>query len=371
MDESTQKRAINSLIDLWEDANFVLGKGFQARKLKPYLQATLSEPGSIIHRLIEAAPDLTQWYISNANQPVELRRKAIAQLFVRKEVQKSAWFLIHRMQNLAILYRDEGITAAKAERRITQQYEDALSTIPLKELVKVDDSVAHENEIRNLMARLGLSTGSVAGKDKRLEAVLEEHLQDIHFIGPEADNVTITTYEQDLKAAMWECAMGNRHVKHEMIKMIESAPPRPLEEQMALIVRIFRGQEHKLMRDTLLRILRKTIADLPEIKETARDHKNQYEYQQYVNEKWRRKDDPMGSIYDRNETALDNLPDNSGSEERVDLIQQLKPRELDLFYGELERLRAKSTREQWYGTKKKAQKVTQQMKYLRKKYTPR
>lgn len=64
----------------------------------------------------------------------------------------------------------------------------------------------------------------------------------------------------------------------------------------------------------------------------------------------------------------DNISDLERKDERLRLLEQLKPRELDLFNAELERREAEKTREQWYGADK-AQKVTQRIKYLKTKYS--
>ncbi|MFC2001922.1 hypothetical protein ACFLUZ_05425 [Chloroflexota bacterium] len=67
---------------------------------------------------------------------------------------------------LADLYQSEGITAAEAERLITQGFIDALTGITLDELVKIHDNVS-ENDIRDALCRFKLSTNNVAGADKR------------------------------------------------------------------------------------------------------------------------------------------------------------------------------------------------------------
>ena len=280
MDANTQ-RVIQGLITLWEDIWFVTGGSIVSKALKPLVCDTLREPGSFIEKAIASMPDNARWFISYANLPVGKRRKATSESLTRKEGKQLAWLLKRGLPLLAISCRSEGITAAEAERRLIQQYEDALSTITLKELVKADDSVTYDNAVRNLMGGFGFSTGSVTGADKRLNYVLEKRLtQESHFVGPATDNVTITTYEQDLKVALWECAKGgNKHLTYEMLRMFmgEGNQPKPIEEQIALIVRIFRGQEHDLMRDTLLRIMRKTIADLPEIRQGVRQLDKQNE----------------------------------------------------------------------------------------------
>ena len=138
-----------------------------------------------------------------------------------------------------------------------------MCSVTLKELVTVNDKTTSENPIRNLMARLHLSTGSISGKDRQLNAVLSQR-----FMTPLGDS---RLYEEDLKVAIWESAQGNKFFTYEIVKMIEGKPPRPIEEQVALITRIFRGQEHKLVRGTLIKILRETITDLPDIRQDVKD----------------------------------------------------------------------------------------------------
>jgi len=82
--------------------------------------------------------------------------------------------------------------------------------------------------------------------------------------------------------------------------------------------------------------------------------------------------DPEGEgnkIIQIKDNTIDNMQlEKDWEENRVELISQLKPRELDLFNAELERLEAKKTREQWYGSTEKVQSVTQRVKYLKSKY---
>jgi hypothetical protein len=82
-----------------------------------------------------------------------------------------------------------------------------------------------------------------------------------------------------LKAALWECARGSQHLTDELARLFmgEGNEPITIEEQMALIIRIFRGQEQDLMRDTLLRIMRLTIEDLPDIRQEVRQLDRQNE----------------------------------------------------------------------------------------------
>jgi hypothetical protein len=83
------------------------------------------------------------------------------------------------------------------------------------------------------------------------------------------------------------------------------------------------------------------------------------------------RDDNGNIVYDVADNSIDRVDtdlDNDQAAIRVRQIEQLKPRELDLLNDELERLEAKKTREQWYGSDK-ASKITQQVKYLKAKYS--
>ncbi len=385
MDAKTQEKAINGAIALWEDIYFVQGKGAMARQIKPLIQEAFREPGSFIHRFMEVAPDKAEWYIRYANYSspgfrgkikritgisIGQRRKIIGQNLTKKSHQQLARLFKHGMYTLAVVCHNMGISAAEAERRINQQYENALSDITLKELVKADDSATYENEIRNIMNKLGLSTGSVAGSDKRLSAILSHRFKTfIPFIDKK-----MSLYEQDLKAAMWECAKGNHHLQYETLKMIEGDPPRPLEEQIALIVRIFRCQEPKLMRNTLLRIMRKTIADLPDVSEQLQEKRRAYHKAQRLEAEEIRLQgaNAVRDIFlapSRNAVMTDNNTEEANKPAELrDGLRLLKPRELDLYYGELQRMEAGMTREEYYKSTKQAEKVKQKMKYLTKKY---
>ncbi|MFC2040428.1 hypothetical protein ACFLTW_04575 [Chloroflexota bacterium] len=321
MEISAQQRAINGLIDLWEDICFIQGKGHKARQLKPYIQTALIEPGSVVHRLIEYLPDREEWYThyDNYSRPglrgkvgkivggsVGQRRKIISHNLTKKTIQDLALLLKHGMYILGSGCHSMGVSAAEVERRIYRQYEDALSDIPLKELIKDEDNTTYENEIRNLMAKLGLSTGSVAGMDIRLKEVLTQRLRS--FMGK------TPSYEHDLKAALWECAKGNKHMQHEILKLIEGDPPRPIDDQITLIMRVARGQERKLIRGTIFRIIRKTIADLPDVSEELLKKHRAYNRGQKISQEEKRlegasalKDTLMSPIKSIEESVVDGI----------------------------------------------------------------
>ena len=149
-------------------------------------------------------------------------------------------------------------TEADMEKLWISHVKNVLSSITLKDL---------------LYAGLRLSTSSVAGADKRLKAILDRRFNE--FLGD------MRMYEQDLKVTLWDLiypslqalqaglfsqdVKENRHVNHVWAKFIEGEPPKTAEEQVALLLRIYKGQEPKLARTMQLNVLREAIADLPDI----------------------------------------------------------------------------------------------------------
>ena len=79
MDLETQKKAIKGLIDLWQDIYFVQAKPLFARRLRLYVEASLEEPGSSIHKIIEKALGQAEFYIKYSKYPKGKRRKLLGQ----------------------------------------------------------------------------------------------------------------------------------------------------------------------------------------------------------------------------------------------------------------------------------------------------
>jgi hypothetical protein len=258
MDIQTQQRAISGIISSFEDVSFLRGQEDVCQRVRPYLQGSFKEPGSYLHRLLEANPGVTNQWMRYESVPSSIRRQILSQNINSKTWEDAIPMGYQSFLFLAELYKDKGITAAEAERLVKKAYEDALNDVTLNELVKLHHNVS-ENDIRDALGRLKLSTGSVAGADIRLKHALDDHY------GPE--------YEQDLKIALWECSQGNNNMMAEIQKAIEGIPARSQDEQIELFTRILTGKEPELLRATLLKMVGKTIADLPGISDAIREER--------------------------------------------------------------------------------------------------
>jgi hypothetical protein len=343
MDIETQQRAISGIITSFEDVSSLRGQEDVAQRVRPYLQGSFKEPGSFLHRLLEANPGVANQWMRYESVPSSMRRQIISQSINSKTWEDAIPIGYQSFLFLAELYKDKGITAAEAEKLVKKAYEDALNNVTLDELVTLHDNVS-KNDIRDALGRLKLSTGNVAGASIRLKFELDDRY------GPE--------YEQDLKIALWECSQGNNNMMAEIQQAIEGTPARSQQEQIVLFARILTGKESELLRATLLKMIGKTIADLPGISDAIREE--------------RRREGRKGTI-PLDENCLEQIErerferTRENSEMKINL-NSLTPRELEVWNQEKERILADKTREEWYGLEK-AERVKQQIKYMKSKYS--
>jgi hypothetical protein len=169
-------------------------------------------------------------------------------------------------------------------------------------------------------------------------------------------------YDTDVKVALWECSEG-KHLD-EFAKLLSDNP----KEAAADLRRLMK--DSKAIRGIVLRILRKTITDLPDITDAVRDQRAQDN-----NKITLIHDEP---VVNSEESLFDTIPSPEGNttEERLEQLEQIAEwrnktkmfttRELKLYQNELSRLKAGKTREEFYDTPKS---VTQQLKYMRHKYS--
>ena len=373
MTNTMSQRVIDGLLDLWEDIYFVQGKRSEASQLRSSVQAALAEPGSFIHKLIEEAPGQAQFYLNYTRSPISVRRKIIEQNLTNQSFQDVFSHLDYGIRFFAIVYQREGLTAIEAERRIEHAFEHELKKITLNDLLNKPPARerlhrVEEVDMHYIMSRLALLPGTVAGASNRLRCILMQRLKTSRG----------DTYEQDLKIALWKSSKGS-HLD-EVIKMMREQGD--IEAQLDFIIRILDGEKEarKLMRTTLLRILRMTIEELPDIEDNLSDQRKQEEYLRKLNSQKRNQDEPLASIYIRDEAALERIEDKSGElyqyeDARGNIldmviekgvpIRRLDNRGLELLIDELARLKYGKTRKEYYGYKENQ--VKQQLKYLAKK----
>ncbi len=251
MDANTQERAITGLIALWEDIYFVQGKESIAAKLKPGIEDALKEVGPLFFSLAEG-------FAKYNDYPLETRRDLIKKDLEQKPNKLLVEFLKRWLFYTARGCNRIGRTEAEMERLYIRYIKDALSSATLRDL---------------LYAGLRLSTSSVSGADKRLKAVLDKRFND--FMGE------MRIYEQDLKVTLWDLIFPslkslegglfspevkeNTHANNAWAKFIEGEPKKTPEEQVSLLLRIYKNREPKLARTMQLSVIREMMADLPDI----------------------------------------------------------------------------------------------------------
>jgi hypothetical protein len=250
MNTSTQDKAIEGLIAFWEDIYFVQGKEYVAARLKSGIENALQEISPLFFSLAEG-------FAKYKNYPIETRRDLLRKDLEQKPNQLIVEFLKRWLYYTARGCNEAGRTEAEMAQLYINYVKDVLSSITLKDL---------------LYEGLRLSTSSVAGADKRLEVILDKRFKD--------------SYEQDLKITLWDLVYPslqslagglfspevkeNRHANRAWDKFIEGMPPKTPEEQVALLLRIYKNREPKLNRTIQLSVIRGMIADLPDIHEEVK-----------------------------------------------------------------------------------------------------
>lgn len=351
--ESTQERNLNGLIELWVDIYSteeycVQGKAFTTRQLKPYVKAAFSEPCPSVYSILEADPQKAEACAIYVRIPARVRRNVIVQNLIRKELKDNEFlFLFDRLVYLAAgLNIILGITFVEAERRLKQSFKRMLSRITLRQLLSEpsENDIPSEFLVHTWLSSLPLPPASIAGANIRLRYVLRQQLKTF--------SSDMRCYEQDVKAALWECWNG-RHID-ECLKMLHKQGN--TTEQMAKFYRILHGQEPTLLRSILLRMLRKTIEEIPEIHQEIRRL-------QTLDRELPLTEETLATLppkHNQYETALDNLLDLL-SLRKVD-ISHLDTRSLNLLNEELNRDKFGMSRRQYYGQDE--DRIKQQFKRL-------
>ena len=250
--------AIDGLVEIWADTfrnkkYFIQGKAVTAYELKPYVKAALAKPSPHIHNFFETSPEMAPACITYAKLPTEWR--AISLVLAGKDIEDKIYIFKDYFYGMAVLYITFGITAAEAERWLEQSFERVLSHITLRELLNKPP----ESNLHTWLEALPLFPGSIAGADRRLKSVLVSRRNEVSEV--------ITYYEQDLKIALWNCWNGS-HID-ECVKILQKQGD--IRQQMATLRRILDGEEPELVRIMMLSMLRKTIGDLPDIRQDIRN----------------------------------------------------------------------------------------------------
>jgi len=102
---------IRGFIQLWIDICFIQGNEDQANELKPYIVASLAEPGSPLHELTQSLPfSDRQFYVSMLRQYPHVRHTKLRALLNQKPVRDFATHLSDSM--FLVLCISNGFTTA-------------------------------------------------------------------------------------------------------------------------------------------------------------------------------------------------------------------------------------------------------------------
>ncbi len=348
MGTNLKEQAIDGLIEFLSDMRIFCGKA-EDLAFKPFMKAVLTRSDSLTQELM-GTPEQIQSYIDYANSPVEQRRELLINEIFENNTEQFTDIALRNFFETSSCIVSGGFTFAEMEEHLNQILPPELSECVLKKITK---ELGLNDVLKLEPYKLGLSPGSVAGADKRLRSVLEERSAKEGEHGSD--------YEQDVAAALWECSQSQDF--GEFTKML-GGKQCPIE----VMARI-----RENARSGCIRILRKTIDDLPDIADTVKDLRAKRKSGHTIirDDSDKNGDEPLfDNIADKDEESVE-----EGFENKEQLAEwrsktaMFTTRELELYQSELSRLEVYKTREEFYGTPDRAKSVTQQLKYMKSKYS--
>jgi len=140
MDIETQQRAINGIITSFEDVSSLRGQEDLAQKIKPYLQGSFKEPGSFLHRLLEANPDGANQWMRYASVPSSIRRQIISQNITSKTWEDAIPIGSHGLSLLSMKERAELLNGSLAIKSGPGKGTDIIVQVPLTEGVRDEEN---------------------------------------------------------------------------------------------------------------------------------------------------------------------------------------------------------------------------------------
>jgi hypothetical protein len=355
MNKSDTKNAVNNFIELYNDGLSIRGKTPMNRREKHDLRKTA---GSIAKKLIEDSQrDVQQSLVHYCDTPKALRVKLLETSFYNMVVEQAFHNPVLRFLFLSLCYEFEGI-------KLDDEFKQFIGSEVSRLLIKITRELGTEGTIKIGVSDLGFSPGSIAGMDERLKYVLKQHFESM------SENVS-SEYEQDLLIAFWKCSEGEN--LDEFTKILDHNGDHAAA--IAKAREIFSGQgKEAIIRGIIIRILRKTISNLSDIKDAVNDYRDQSDHKRiFVRDESVERNDEIEPLFDTIKSPdSGNIEDDLENEEQLHewktKVKQFTTRELQVFENELAREQSNKTREEYYG-KNEALKVTQQLKYIKKKYS--
>jgi len=256
MGNITKQKVVNNFVEFWNDTRYVRGKPPANRKLKRYLKA---KTGSNIWQMISVSPTDVQFLAHYTDTPIEARRRWLDDTLYTLMV--ALYNPLLRLVYSTIWHMSEGISSTEIKEWLEQSVGRELSDVMFKEMPK---QLGTDGMIKFGMDILGLFPGSIAGANTRLKRILERRSM--------KQGEYKSEYEQDLSVALWECSEG-AHLD-EFTKMLSKESG--CHEEVTNLRRIFKEKDSHAIRGIVLRIIQKTIEDLPDIKEQLQEQRRAY-----------------------------------------------------------------------------------------------
>lgn len=328
MDRVTKQKAVDGLVEFFEDIRCICGKREGSLEGKLYMKNYLLKSDL----LASISPIEVQYFANYADIPIEPRRSGLNKIFFKFAAEYADLEL--RLLYYVMWRINEGLTVAEVKQELEQYFGSELANVLPWESLEFDK-----------FPSLALYPGSIAGANARLRNVLNQR-----SVKQGKDK---SDYEQDLSVVLWECSEG-KHLE-EFRKSCNSKGN--FTEEAAS--KLFKGEENEKLRGIILRILRKTIEDLPDIRQDIRNLRAQGKEVMLTDEML----SALPARHEQYENAIDNFLDMIT--ERGIEISRLDARDLDLLNDELSRLESGYTRREYYGDKENQRK--QQLKYLAKR----
>ncbi|MBA7677428.1 hypothetical protein ES703_85685 [subsurface metagenome] len=335
-----KRKVVNNFVEFWNDTLYIRGKPPANRRLRRYLKA---KTGSKVWQIISTSPTDIQFFTHYTDTPIESRRKMLDNDF--SKLMPILYDVFPRLFYLSLWSMSEGISLIEIKDVLKEYFGHELSEVMVEEMTR---QLGTSGVLKFDMSSLGFGPANIAGANARLKSILNQRSM------KHGDHKS--DYEQDLSVALWECSEG-AHLD-EFRKMFSDKGD--LAEEATSLWQMLKEKDFKAIRSIFLRILRKTIEDLPDIRQDIRNLEAQGREVPLTDEMR----STLEARPDQYENALDNFLDML-AEHSVD-INRLDTRELDLLSDELNRLGYGMTRKEYYGDRENQRK--QQLKYLAKRF---
>jgi hypothetical protein len=353
MGNNLKQKLVNNFVEFWNDTRIARGKPPANRELRRYLKA---KTGSKVWDTFSNSPTEVQFFTHYKEIPVELRKKNLetTSLIIMATLHNQVLRLVYR----TIWQISEGINLVEIKEWLEKSVGQEISEVVFQELAK---HPGINGVIKFGTDTLGLTPGTIAGANTRLKDILRRRSI--------KQNESKSEFEQDLSIGLWECSEG-AHLDEFEKRLSRNGD---FTEMVTSLRQIFQDKDNQALRGIFVKILRKTIEDLPDVADAVSDQRSKKESGLSIirDESDTNDDEPFfDNIADKNAQSMEEYYEQQEQlEEWRSKTHEFTSRELELYQNELRRLTSDQTREEFYGNFERAKSVTQQLKYINREYS--